>query len=342
MRKAGADVVGGKILPNRLNGASTFPQSLGKLNGLTKLPGVLDRKMGSVGKPGQIPGIDVAVPDHDAQCNAVHPYHVRIRQIDVDIPSPTNGEIGIQRRRDPFNYHTIRMEDMAMYQDNPQTVVNPAQWNWHATMEQRNLFLENREKYMKLTPREYFLANFFVAGIVQYQGGQYGFKTSGNGDTFTVLNQKGDTETQPYWSDIHAGSKCYLVVKRMPGQSKFYLNALGNRANHGTGMREVDLPPGKKFYPIQIAAFTLANDAVLPAKLTQYVDEDGNTHYDGLVIYMGQVLATPLGRLTYDHSTSQPEHLVPIVHGAEQASTQDYTPTRLVLDINDGCMPLPI
>lgn len=274
--------------------------------------------------------------------NTPHPHNRMVKPMAPDLATISRGEIGFLHRNDARNGEIVQIEEM-MLQANPRIIFNPAQWNAVAVQYQLKLFQDDPEAYEKLTPRELF-RDWSFDGVVEIDGGAgYDIKTQSNRNKLCTIIGKGQVKMHPYWTNIMAGSKCYIIIKKYKFKNNYTLNTK-YAGGKFAGNRRLNNNTQMPIKPIQIGFYSLIEGGMLPMEAIQYEDEKGFVHSDSLIMYVGKVQRIPDGCARFDNSFMADDNTNTgeghaWVNSNENLSDANLSMLSLILDPDEAVLP---
>ncbi len=273
-------------------------------------------------------------------------------------------ELGILRKGETNDMgpSTVKVRDFRTVRDQPCNTVTPVYWNWHMAQRQYEMYEQQPDEYATLTAQDLWHREWSIDGLMAECNarGEPGRGALSNGvlgerKDATVIG-KGPQQCYNYWAEsgdaLQPGSPLFAIIKRQRVPSHYVLaNRFSSVADGYSVERELshvtqndaDTP----FRPFQMCFLALPPDSAYPSmRDLHYVDEDGRSHWDSLVIYIGRAHFVPrrsyVTNLLRPSHTVLPEHreLKPYSDANVGVSSSDLTMLTIIMNSDDGICPV--
>jgi hypothetical protein len=298
------------------------------------------------------------LPEDEPQCNVVHPEKAVAKPVNSEMGDAIGMyEIAITIRSNSENETPLNcLRTMPHGLPKARNICNLATANYVLYRQQMQEVQTEQglAEYLRKSPSDYW-QYMSVDGIVEAEqmlGGGESSVTNGvhqnalglyvqdsHGLKLLTLASKGEQFIYNVFGDnIKPGAHLYFVLKKDLIASDFILSQRAGPGGLNSSTRyhiQTYLDGANQEVPLrpyQLCPFCLPKGGPVPSEFTRYWDENGLMRTDGLVIYLGKVLATPYGH-QYRNNTAPPTAYVtsPGKQGISQ-TPYTFTDSRRVLD----------
>ena len=300
---------------------------------------------------------DEMIPEGEPLSNVVHPVNRKIYALSKHFDAIDQYELAILFKKDGNNLKGARLRDSHVVQDNPLPIVNPVTFNFMQCEHQLKMQETRLAEYDALTPRDVWV-DWSIDGVVEYANT---YEDTGSGGTVSSAGKKkratviskGPKYIYNYWahSELRPGGHCYAIIKKYGQAAPHY--TLTNRfsgASYDQAVKTVspviEESGRAPFHPYQMGFFCLPYGGTVPLELLTYSDEYGLKHYDALPIFLGTVQFTPRQQTVFYpsfHDQLPVRNNDPFTDsnvGTNGADAHQLTMLKLILDCDDGVMPI--
>ncbi len=202
------------------------------------------------------------------------------------------------------------------------TVIAPHAWISHIVKHQIRIWQHDPQAYRRLSPCDVF-SGWQLDGIVERDNIDLGPVRPDAVRQLTVI-VRNLTAVRSYWRGAQVGSQVGIVVKKWHCTRQVVTRS-STADPDDTTLERVPL------MPYTLGFYSTAYGQEPSCDIYTYTDDDGYERSDALVIQVGTVATVPTGNFPIDESVA--EHCEPYSEALEQQVVDQYTPTRILVDI---------